>query len=439
MKIKYTIEDIVNQDLCTGCGICVSESSATLKMEWDKFGFLKPAKIGKKINESAIKVCPFNPMPDDEVEDEDKLANIFLSNAKKANNRIGRFENTYVGYSNEHRETSSSGGLATYVFSKLLEHNIVDYIFIVKEINGTYEYQLFSDISTINQISKTRYIPVTLEKLFLQIDKIDGRIAVSGVACFIKSIRLKQYYNPELKGKIPFLIGIICGGLKSKFFTDYLVQKSGIVSTYSKQEYRIKDRESTATDYSFGAYDEKYNFHQVKMRSVGDMWGTGLYKSNACDFCSDVLTELADISLGDAWLDEYRNEGLGNSVIITRSIIADELIKNGILTNEISVKIVDENKIIQSQLGGFNHRQDAIGLRIKLRKLRGEIIPFIRKRVIKDISIPFAIVQLNRLIVRKKSLIEWQKKPNLNVFEKKMKLMMFSLKLTSLLYRKLKK
>ena len=37
----------------------------------------------------------------------------------------------------------------------------------------------------------------------------------------------------------------------------------------------------------------------IKMSLLGDMWGTGLFKANACDFCDDV-TAVKDISLGDA-------------------------------------------------------------------------------------------------------------------------------------------
>src|SRR5699024_5729330 len=110
-------------------------------------------------------------------------------------------------------------------------------------------------------------------------------------------------------------------------------QKSGIKGSYSKQEYRIKDSNSLSSDYSFGAFDNDEDFYQMKMKEVGDMWGTGLFKANACDFCNDVTTELADISLGDAWLDEYKMDGLGNSIIITRSTIANEIIKKGITAN----------------------------------------------------------------------------------------------------------
>src|SRR5690606_7012158 len=154
----------------------------------------------------------------------------------------------------------------TYVFEQLLKQEVVKHLFIVKEVNGTYQYQWFSNFQQIKMISKTRYIPVTLDNLFKEIDAKDGKIAVSGVACFVKAIRLKQHYHPQYIEKIPFVIGIICGGLKSKFFTDYLAQKSGIDSEYYKQEYRIKDINSQASDYSFGAYDNNQEFHKLKMR-----------------------------------------------------------------------------------------------------------------------------------------------------------------------------
>ncbi|TDD77022.1 Coenzyme F420 hydrogenase/dehydrogenase, beta subunit C-terminal domain [Flavobacterium caseinilyticum] len=430
MKNPTSIQEIVKQELCTGCGICVSESPSSLKMQWNEYGFLTPHQIGDNINDNAIRVCPFNPSPDDEVKDEDKLADIYLKGATNYDPKVGRFENTYVGYSNEYREVASSGGLATYIFKKLLEDRIVDYLFIVKEVEGTYKYQFFNQVNDIIKISKTRYIPVSLEELFLKINEVDGKVAVSGVACFIKAIRLKQYYNPELKLKIPFLVGIICGGLKSKFFTDYLAQNSGINEAYSKQEYRIKDKKSLSSDYSFGAYDEKNNFHQMKMNTVGDMWGTGLFKSNACDFCTDVLTELADVSLGDAWLEEYRNEGLGNSVVVTRSKLADQIVRKGIRNGSLCVTEISKEKIIASQASSFIHRQDAIDFRIKTRKFKNKLVPSIRRRNLKSISLPFKLVQLQRQRTRKMSLTTWRQLKDHKKFKISMK---YDLKLLILL------
>ena len=437
MSQKYNILDIVKQDLCTGCGICVSESSS-LKMGWNEFGFLVPQKIGDSISEDAIRVCPFNPNPDEDVLDEDKLATIYFRDTTYYDAKIGFFENTYVGYANEYRETSSSGGIATYIFRKLLEEKIVDNLFIVKEVNGSYEYQLFNDINDITRISKTRYIPVTLEELFSRIHEIKGKIAISGVACFIKAIRLKQHYHPELKEKIPFLVGIICGGLKSKFFTDYLSQKSGISADYKKQDYRIKDAKSTSSDYSFGAYNIQDEFHQIKMSTVGDMWGTGLFKANACDFCTDVLTELADISLGDAWLHEYRLDGLGNSIVITRSTIADSLIKRGIYNLELELQILDKDLIAKSQMASFTHRQNSLKYRVEMFSRKQKTVPYLRKRVFQDISLITKIIQRLRMKTRKQSLLIWSQDKSSEMFDEKMTKYLFRLKFITKINHKMR-
>lgn len=416
-EYKLDIQDIVDNELCTGCGICVSEDPENMEMVFDQHGFLIPKQIIASKKSDAIRVCPFNPEPEEIVKNEDKLAEMFLTTANKVDFKIGKFINTYVGYSNEYRVTSSSGGIATYIFEQLLRLKIVDYLFIVKEVNGHYEYQLFNDFENIKKTSKTRYIPVTLAKLFTKINSLDGKIAVSGVACFIKAIRLKQHYHPELKSKIPFLVGIICGGLKSKFFTDYLAQKSGIDGDYHNQDYRIKDEKSTAPDYSFGAFDEENKLKKVKMLQLRDMWGTGMFKSNACDFCDDVTTELADISLGDAWINPYAQDGLGNSVIVTRSLLADELILEGIKNNHLSVEELSLEHFKMSQRSSFFHRQDALKYRVGLKKKNKKLTPQNRTRFYKTIPIYFKLVQSQRIVVRKKSLVLWAQVRNHNSFD----------------------
>jgi coenzyme F420-reducing hydrogenase beta subunit len=430
------IKNIVEANLCTGCGVCVSESPLELKMEWNEEGFIIPIGIGQK---NAVRVCPFNPQPEKEIEDEDKLASIFLKSATKKDKNIGKFLNTYAGYSEKYRETSSSGGIATYIFEQLLEQKIVNHLFIVKEVSGTYEYQLFNDVSEIKKISKTRYIPVTLEKLFTRINEVEGKIAVSGLPCFIKAIRLKQYYYPELREKIPFLIGIICGGLKSRFFTDYLAQKSGIEDSYSKQEYRIKDYQLTAGDYSFGAFDSDSHFYQMKMRIVGDMWGSGLFKANACDFCDDVVAELADVSLGDAWIEPYRKDGKGTNVVVTRSPLADQLIRRGVEKNELKIEELSLGKFKQSQEPNFRHRQ--IGLKYRLQKIKKEekFIPYKRKRFFVNIPFEFKIVQKQRMLVRQKSLDEWKNNKNAVIFDKKIKCVKQNLTFKTKWYHRIQK
>lgn len=434
------ISEIVKNNLCTGCGVCTSENSKKekrYKMALDKDGFLVPTLIsGKFEDEESAEVCPF---ADTKNNDEDEIAKNLFVNADY-NSRIGRFLKTYIGYANDFRDSSSSGGLATFVFEELLKKRIVDHLFIVKELEGKYSYQLFSNVAQIKKTSKTRYFPVTLEDLFDNIDKIEGTVAVSGVACFIKAIRLKQLRNPELKEKIPFLVGIICGGLKSKHYTDFLAYNVGIKGNYHDQEYRIKDEEDVASAYSFGAFDNSdATFKTMKMRKVGDMWGSGLFKSFACDFCNDVTTELADISLGDAWIQPYIKEGKGTSIVITRSSLADEIVREGLAEKTLTLMEIDKNKIIESQRGSFFHRQLALKYRLKENRKKLTIQPAVRKRLLTDIPFEFRKVQKYRSFLRAYSLEEWNNQHDKDVYNASIKTKQLELRKLTQNYHKIQK
>lgn len=420
--------------LCSGCGVCVSESDGTLTMKFNSDGFLEPVAISDKIPANAVRVCPFNPNPDINVKDEDVLANTYLPTAKNFDEKVGRFEKAFVGFSKQFRATSSSGGIATFVFDKLIKEGIVDYLYVVqKDGDSGYQYKVFDKNQDITSISKTRYYPVTLEKLFSTISENEGRVAISGVPCFLKAIRLKQHYHPELKQKIPFLVGIFCGGLKSKHYTDFLAQRSGMSGAYFDVDYRVKDPNSTANDYSFAAFDAQGVSHSVKISKIGDMWGTGMFKSRACDFCTDVVAELADISLGDAWLPEYKQDGLGNSIVVTRSELADQIIKFGIQKRELALNSISADKVIQSQSGGFNHRHDGLGFRVWFAKnFTNTILPIIRSRLQKRIELPQALVQILRERSRSRSISNWSKSNMITSFESKMKKTLRTLKYATL-------
>ena len=425
------IQSIIENNLCTGCGACISEDqSHEAKMVWNNEGFLVPSLGRNSTQDEMIKVCPFAIHQ----KNEDELGELFIKQiGTDYHDKIGYYRGLYAGYSNQFRETSSSCGIATYVFKELLEQKIVDHLFIVKEINGQYEYQFFSDAEEITKISKTRYTPVTLEKLFQEISKIEGKIAVSGVACFVKAVRLKQLHDPVLKEKIAFIVGIICGGLKSKYYTDYLAQEAGCETEYSHAQYRVKNPKSYALDYKFSCIEKTgKKIHMVDMQTLGDMWGTGLFKSNACDFCDDVLTELADISLGDAWIDPYDKNGLGNSIILTRSKVADNIIKNGLKNDDLILDIMNKENILLSQKGSFNHRHKGLLFRIESSIKNNKKTPKKRNRYLERQSILFNFVQNARLKTRQKSLEIWLKNKDQIKFKMKMKPYLDNLKFLTL-------
>ena len=421
------IDLVVKKDLCIGCGLCVYKCpNKALEMHWNEDGFLVPKQIGNcDCNGECLKVCPFNPFPNEDVKTEDELANIYLKEATKSHNKIGKYIGIYAGYANKFRLTSSSGGVATYVLMELLERGSVNYVFSIKNATESgihYKYAISSNSKELLLASKTRYFPVTLSTVMTEIHKLKGKVAIVGVACFIKAIRLAQYSEPKLKDKIPFLVGIICGGVKSRFFTEYLASRSGVLKeNILKPQFRIKNLNSSAGDYSFGCTNKISNVKKsIKMQTVGDMWGTGFFKANACDFCDDVTTELADISLGDAWLEPYVNEGKGTNVIATRSKIAENIIQQGIKKGDITLEELPLERFLASQQGSFNHRHTGLSVRIKRAEQKNISIP--PKRFGHEkVNIFFNIVQKLRMRIRFKSLEIWKINPDAMIFDKKIK------------------
>lgn len=419
------LKNIVSSEMCVGCGLCIAQNSTSeATMVWNDKGFLVPnLESVIELTSKSISVCPFNPKPDAQVKTEDELANHFLKKDTEYFPKLGRLINTYVGYSKRYRQSSSSGGLGTYVIKKLLETKEVDTVFVVSEGMddlSAYQYVVLNSDDDITKSSKTRYYPVTMAEVFKKLPSIKGNVAIVGIPCFIKAIRLHQYYNPDVASKIKFLVGIVCGGMKSRFFAEYLAEKSGVnLKNYSKPEFRVKDLNSGALDYSFSCEDKDGNVHGIKMQEVGDMWGTGYFKNNACDFCDDVVAELADISLGDAWIDPYKQDGAGTNIIITRSKLAEKILQEGIINNELEIEELSRQQIIQSQQGGFNHRHK--GLLSRTETVGGKIqIP--PKRYDNEVtSWEFKMVQKQRMTVRGVTLEFWKNYTTLKSFEDKLR------------------
>lgn len=433
MNSGSMIKAVVDNDMCIGCGLCAAQcKSDAIKMKMNQFGFYTAnVDDSYEVDEDIINVCPFNPNPNDKVKTENEIASLFLNEAKKKHKKIGHYINTYAGYSIKHRLTSSSGGIATYTLIELMRRGEIQHVISVKTGSSTahYQYMISSSIDELTNAAKTKYYPVTLADALKNVTKLKGKIAIVGVACFIKAVRLAQVQDPIFNDKVGFLIGIICGGVKSAFFAEYLSSKAGVsANEFTQPEFRIKDIDSTASDYSYGCLDKDKKQQTIKMREVGDMWGTGLFKANACDYCDDVTTELADLSLGDAWLEPYSNDGRGTSVLVTRSNLAENIIKAGITNGELVIDDLPEEQFLASQQGSFNHRHDGLGYRIQLGKTPLNAIP---PKRFTDISLSplLKIVHRLRMATRQNSLLVWASKKESQNFDHQMLRSLYWLKI----------
>lgn len=381
------LKNVIDNDYCSGCGLCAALDKR-YTMEYDENGCIK-ANYQK--SDSAMfpveKVCPFSNQSKNETE----LGEIIFGGTEKIqyDTHVGFFLNTFVGNVKDdtYRLNGSSGGIGSWVTDKLLLSKKIDGVIHVKEntdgSNGSmYSYQVSYSIEETRQGAKTKYYPIELSEVVRKIRGDGKSYAVVGVPCFIKAIRSACIQDPILSNQIRYTIGLVCGHLKSRLFSEAIGWECGIEpDNLEKVDFRKKLEGRKASDYGvevFGTVNGQSESKIVPTRSLSTTnWGLSYFKYNSCDYCDDVLAELADITIGDAWLPEFEQDSKGTNIIVIRNKEIMDLFEEN--ESEVQLKEVSKEDIIKSQAGGFRHRREGLEYRLFLKEEANEWVP--QKRV----------------------------------------------------------
>src|SRR5690554_3395235 len=139
---------------------------------------------------------------------------------------------------------------------------------------------------------------------------------------------------------------------------------------------------------------------------------------------------IADIYLGDAWLEPYSKDGRGTSVIITRSPLAESIIQEGAKSSAIVIEPISPDTMRASQQGSYNHRHDGLYVRVKEAQAMGVAIPEKRYGK-KPVTLDVALVQKLRRVTRRKSLEVWSQTQTATEFDKEMHSALFNLRIAT--------
>lgn len=385
MDRKATIQGIVDGGYCIGCGACAALQGDCITMTFDRYGMYQ-AKIHGEMDaektERTVKVCPFS----DDGPNEDDFALTLFPEADP-DERIGRYRGLYIGYvqENDFRVKGSSGGVVSWISAELLTSEMVDgIIHMMPSADGKggalFSYAVSTTSEEILKGAKSKYYPMELSRVLDIIRKSDKRYALVGVPCFIKAVRRLMLIDPVIAERVKFCIGLVCGHLKSKAFADCLAWQAGILpGQLEKVDFRVKLPNRKASDYGVMLAGNGKSITRPTREFFGSNWGHGFFKYGACECCDDVFAETADISVGDAWLPEYTEDSLGNSLIVVRSGELDHLIKTGIASGRLNIQQCSADKIAETQASGLRHRREGLSYRLSLKEKEGVWAP--KKRV----------------------------------------------------------
>ncbi len=227
-------QTVIQGGYCIGCGSCASLPESPVTIELNQFGCFT-AKVNPSVtipkSIPASEVCPFaSPAPN-----EDDLAENYFADNPQRDGRLGFYRSICgVTLRKVIIARTSSGGIGRWLVQELMASERVDAVIQVaatgKDHQGQmlFEYRVFRDTATASTGATSAYYPVEMSKVLREVIDVPGRYAITGVPCYIKSIRLLAEQNSIIKERIRYCIGLVCGHLKSTAYAEMLAWQKGI-------------------------------------------------------------------------------------------------------------------------------------------------------------------------------------------------------------------
>lgn len=344
-----TIAQVVKDELCTGCGTCIAlcpEEAIKLTID-EKKGIYIPELDEKKCDGCGIchKVCPGH-------EVDFKQLNLEIFGKEPEDIIIGNHLNCYFGHATDYniRYNSASGGFITQLLIFALEEGIIDGALVTRmKKDNPLEPEPFiaRTREEIIEASKSKYCPVPANIALKEILKSEDseRFAVVGVPCHVHGIRKAEIVNKNLKQKIVLHLGIWCSTTCNFLGTEFVLKRLGV----SKEEVRELDYRGEGWP---GGLSVQLKNGEKRFIPIGGYWDTNFssFRPSRCRLCSDSIAEFADISFGDyRGQDAYSKEKIGNSGIISRTSISENILQRMLSKQKIEIWRISSSDVATSQ------------------------------------------------------------------------------------------
>lgn len=349
---QKTINEIVEGGICTGCGSCMASCPQdSIRLDLNKNSGTYIAEINRDICIGCgicYKVCPNSTDTMQSSADESPVD----SNAEY----LGNYISCYTSHSTDNsiRYNSSSGGLITQILIFALEEGLIDGALVTRM---RYDNPLVPEPfiartrEDVIEASKSKYCPVPANVALGEIlrSKDGEKFAAVGLPCHIQGLRKIEHLNPRLKEKIVLHIGIFCNHTPSFYATEAFIKKRLHVhpDELEKLDYRGSGWPGCM---NIALKGDKATNHAIPLSNYWEFIGSFFFTPFHCAICSDGVCELADISLGDAWLPELKGDKLGESIIVSRSNISEKLLSDMMTASKIESTKVGPEKVVKSQL-----------------------------------------------------------------------------------------
>ncbi len=188
-----------------------------------------------------------------------------------------------------------------------------------------------------------------------------GRYALVGLPCHIQGLRLAQRRSRRLRERVKLTMGVFCGLTNEPRATAVLARQAGLdpadVREVSYRGPGWPGGMRLVTDSGLTRWRAYPDYIDRRFLAL---------TPPRCRICPDALAELADVSVGDAWLDRFEGSD-GVSDIIARTAAGERLL------DEAAASLVLESarpaEMVASQAETYGVKRGVCRGRLWLRSL----------------------------------------------------------------------
>ena len=277
---------------------------------------------------------------------------------------LGHFINTYIGCSTDEeiKQKSASGGVITSLLVFALEHKLIDGALVVRmNRKRPLDPEVIIARTRDDTISaaQSKYFPVPVDIALKKIIDQRGKFVVVGLPCHIRGAKAAETIITGMRKKIVLHIGLFCGCSVNFSATKFLLQRLGI------KEEEVSELSYRSGEWPGGFLVKLKNGTKKFISKSSYSFINFLFPPVRCTLCTDMTNELADISVGDAWLPGLTKK----AIVITRSLKGEKIFHDAAMNGKIEAYNIHENKVIQSQRPALMYKKKSIHARRRILNL----------------------------------------------------------------------
>ncbi len=292
-----TVEAIVAEGLCMGCGLCQSIAGPdAIRIVMSGEGGERPAVL-RPLDEPVLRtinaVCPGVTVEGYRAGTEPSVPEIHPIWGPTRQMAIGHAGDAFV------RFHASSGGALTALGLHLLAERKVDFIL---HVAGSREQPLRTvrhlsfDAAQVIEASGSRYGPAAPLVDFREILDRDQPFAFIGKACDISAIRNYARIDPRVDRLLRYTLNFYCGGVSEFGKTvDYVRRIGRAEADVASLRYRGDGCPGAMVITTHDGAEHRFSYNE--MWNDERRWQLQF----RCKICPDALGDLADLSVADVW------------------------------------------------------------------------------------------------------------------------------------------